>query len=140
MKILPIAVIFLTISGCTLFRQPEPTVITKEVIVYPSLPTFQAPTPIPVQSPTLDYPRGDSLVVKNSRKCKEIPEENRDDEFWEDCGVLEVDLDSNLYAGFDENNFDRLNQLLSAAKIREQQWRSLLETINEQIRLWSSKE
>lgn len=120
------------LSSCSMHK-----VVTKEVLVYPNLPKFTAPSPIPIDYPQLDYPRGDKLVVKNTRECKDITD--RDDIFWEKCGILDVDYDSNIYMGFDKQNFEKFNHLLINVKARENSWNTLLEVINEQIRVWNEQ-
>ena len=125
--------LLLFLTSCASFRVPEPTIITKEKLIYILMPEIRAPSPIPTEIPQLDYPRGDKLIVKNSKDCKGVIE--RTEGFWKRCGILEVDYASNIYMGFDKDNFNKFNSMLINAKARETLWKALIERINIGIRL-----
>ena len=73
----------LFITSCT-YLPSVPALITKETTHYPNVPLLDLPPPIILLPVEFDWPRNDSLVVKNSKVCNSV-KTNKDSAFWRKC-------------------------------------------------------
>jgi hypothetical protein len=87
-----------------------------------------------------DVPRDMSTkVVVDSESCKNVPETARNESFWERCGIHPPLKDSNIFIGFDLDNWNII--LEDFAKLRETiyQYKSRITEVNNQRAKWRAK-
>lgn len=110
-KILASLVIVLMLSGCSsLFGDGfNSSVVTKNQPIYPNLPDISIPTLslLPTQH---DIPRDTSLpLVVNREKSECISGTvKQNDAFWIRCGLYPIQDSSNLFRGYDRQNWNNL--------------------------------
>jgi hypothetical protein len=111
------------LAGCGTLApsHPEPvkTVECVNTMSYPELPEIPMPLEPGLIPWEYDAPR-DMLakpVPRNSAQCLAVAEKDRDDAYWERCGIQPVLDKSNLLYGFDERNWSIM--LSDFAKLRE---------------------
>jgi len=115
------------------------TVVTKTKldVVYPELPEIK---PLPDMSLIpfrWDYPRDMSrLAPKSSKKCLETPDVERNGVYWETCGENPPMLNSNIFIGFDQDNFRKFEIYMKKIKARLIQYKERLRIINKQREKW----
>lgn len=138
-----IAILFTTVIGaCSSFpRIPLPTrdvPVPVVLEVYPELPPMQA-SDLELSPTIFDIPRITAMekVVRNDPDCQSVPEEERNDIFWDECGEYRQDKYSNLFVGFDRENYE--NYVLNLARIAEfkKSIESLIEAENARRAEWS---
>jgi len=133
-----VAVMIFFLTGCATTNQVTPavTVITE----YPNLPPIEIPRMPPLRSFRFDIPRDTSvLTVKNTERCRSVPEEKRNENFWKMCGIHPPLENSNIYLGLDEENFNNLMQNLTILRERAIVLENLLKEVNRQREEWRKK-
>jgi hypothetical protein len=121
-------------------REPVTTVRVVNTMSYPELPDI----PMPME-PTLiawqyEVPRDLSKTEpRNSRECQNVQEKDRDDAYWDKCGVHPVIHDSNVLYGFDQRNWNIM--LTNFVKLREYivELKARIDVANELRREWRRK-
>lgn len=132
----------LLLSGCAGTRGPETfepktTVRIVTETAYPEFPNISLPPPVRLLPFEVDYPRNpNELVVKNITSCVDVPEEERDDAFWARCGENPILVDSNIFIGLDQQNWNNVQENFQKLKENNIVLRQLLETANRQRELW----
>lgn len=124
----------LMLSGCgstTLLGNPEP--------FYPILPDIEVSNVelIPVQH---DFPRDTSKPLMVNPEISYCVEEGRkrDELFWTRCGIHPVDPDSNLYRGYDRDNWNNLVVNMSRLESQIRIYQKIINDINKTRQEWRS--
>lgn len=151
-KILIILLLSFVLSGCSVFgRQIFPKVSAPVEVInstsYPVMPNISYPPPLNLQNPQYDVPRDQDadMVVTRITKCVSVPKDERDNKFWAECGEQPIIGNSNIYRGFDYNNWilylenmtrikqqiGLYNERIDQINLLREQWRNL----NKQERL-----
>lgn len=131
-----VAILFLAGCATTNPATPAVTVITE----YPNLPPIEIPEMPPLRSFRFDIPRDTTrLDVKNTKRCKSVPERKRDENFWQMCGIHPPLENTNIYLGLDEENFNNLMQNLAILRERVITLENLLKEVNKQREEWRRK-
>jgi hypothetical protein len=90
-----------------------------------------------LRAPTAELPRlmNSQSVVKNLSTCQ-VPEQQRDAAFWDRCGEKPIDANSNIFLGFDKENWTQLT--LNIEQIRQAYiaCKSRVDEVNRQRREW----
>lgn len=129
-------------AGCATTPPPQPlkpetTVEVITTVVYPEFPDLPLPPKVRLTPFEVDMPRVmTELTVKNITDCVRVPESERDEAFWGRCGENPIDVNSNIFIGFDQENWNRLNINLKRLQENDHVLRKLLEQSNEQRREW----
>lgn len=119
-------VVFL-LPGCqttTTTMTPSPSVQIIEKPVFPVLNEYKIPEEPELIPFVVDMPRDTTKrTVKNVTECVSVKEEKRNEEFWKKCGEHPIITDSNIYVGFDlenwnnlQSNFFRLREYINTLK------------------------
>lgn len=117
--------------------EPKTTVRVVTETAYPEFPDISLPPPVRLMPFEVDYPRDpDEFVVKNITSCVDVPEEQRDDAFWARCGENPILPNSNIFLGFDQQNWNNVQENFQRLKENNIVLRQLLETANRQRQLW----
>lgn len=134
------------LAGCALSNQSPPDLSEKKTVrlvqsfQYPELPDLEVPKLdlLPVHH---ELPRDMTadLVVRNTTKCRGVAEADRRGAFWEDCGIHPPLPDSNLYRGYDRDNWT--NFWINDARIQAHiaVLRGMLEQVSRQRADWRRK-
>jgi len=113
---------------------------TKIIKVYPELVPIEIPQGPKLYSFKMDVPRNkNEIVVKNTTECKNVPESKRDEKFWNKCGENPPLTDTNIFLGFDQENFN--NFVLTMESMREYiiTLKKIIEEVNRQREEWRLK-
>lgn len=120
--------------------EPQSTVRLVQSTTYPFLPDIK-PVPEPDLVPwSHDVPRDTSkLSVIESEKCTSVPETKRDKTFWRECGINPPLDNSNIFIGFDQDNWNIIIE--NFAKLRETiyQYKTRIDEVNQQRKEWREK-
>lgn len=129
----------LFLAGCATVPQNS-TPATTVIVKYPELPPIPIP-PMPTLKPfKFDIPRDMSRwEVKNTTKCKSVPEEQRDEKFWTECGIHPPIPNTNIFLGFDRENYENLIHDLIVLKEHILTLEKLLQEVNKQREEWRRK-
>lgn len=132
-----LAIVALFTAGCSATLPQKKEFLVTERIVYPELPDIQVP-PIPPLLPfKFDVPRDMSrLEVKNTEECLSVPEDKRDEKFWNKCGIHPPLDDTNIFLGLDEESYNNLMLDLKMLQEHIITLRKIIEHVNEQRRKW----
>lgn len=135
-----IIILMLLVSGCTSLK-PDPISDPIRLInsnVYPNLPDMTYPLSLNLTGPRWDVPRDTfkDLVVKSLTVCKKVLDEDRDDKFWSTCGEYPPTVNSNIYQGYNLDEFNHFleNQLKISLKLKE--YKDRIDLINTQRQEW----
>lgn len=141
MKYLAALIAVTALGACSSFpRIPLPTrevPVPVIINVYPELDPIDTRT-LKLEPTLFDIPRemASEMVVKNTPECQEVQLLEQTDAFWFECGEFPQDKDSNLFVGFDRDNYE--NYVLNLARIAE--WKrsvtSLIEVENRRREEW----
>jgi hypothetical protein len=132
----------LLVTGCATAPAPQPlkpetTVEVITTVVYPEFPDIPLPPKVRLTKFEADMPRVmNELTVKNITECVRVPEAERDERFWARCGENPIDVNSNIFIGFDQENWNRLNINLKRLQENDHVLRRLLEQANAQRSEW----
>lgn len=139
-KIILAALSVLTLAACASTSEPQSTVRLVQSTTYPFLPDIK-PVPEPELVPwNHDVPRDTSkLVVIENEKCTSVPETKRDKAFWRECGINPPLDNSNIFIGFDQDNWNIIIE--NFAKLRETvyQYKLRIDEVNQQRKEWREK-
>ena len=122
--------------------QPE-TITTVRVInttSYPELPDIQMPLEPTLTAWQYEVPRDLSrLEATDSERCQRVADKDRDDAYWDRCGIHPVIPDTNVLYGFDQRNWNIM--LSNFGKLREYivELKARIELANETRREWRRK-
>ncbi len=127
------------LGGCVLGGGTEgPTVRVISTTSYPDLPDLPPVDPLNLNNPQYDLPRDLAAepVVKNLSTCINVPEDERNRAFWSRCGESPVISDTNIYRGFDYDNW--IMYLENMNRIREyiKQYQDRIDQVNKQRQQW----
>jgi hypothetical protein len=107
---------------------------------YPELPDIQMPMEPALIPWQYDVPRDSTRhEAKNTETCQKVPDKDRDDVYWENCGIHPVIPESTVLYGFDQRNWNIM--LSNFGKLREYivELRARIELANETRREWRRK-
>jgi hypothetical protein len=128
------------LTGCDSFDKFQPTVTVDHKItnVYPNLPDLEPVKKQPLDSWNVDVARDMSvpLKVKNTTECLSVKKEKQDDEFWAKCGEHPPLEKSNIYLGFDQDNWNKVVGNFAKLKTMISEYESRMEMINKQRAEW----
>ena len=119
---------------------PQSTVRVVNSMSYPEFPNVQPVSPVNLIPWQADIPRDmTKTVVKNVTSCVKVPEDERDNAFWNRCGEHPIITNSNIYMGFDLLNWNIIIE--NFAKLREQifKYQKRVEEVNRQREAWRIK-
>lgn len=106
--------------------------------MYPEMPPIAKPSKLSLATPLYDYPRDTDaeLTVKNLTDCLKVEEDKRNNSFWRKCGEYPHKGNSNIYLGYDLDNWNMV--VLNMAKIKAQlnAWNDTIDELNKQRALW----
>lgn len=107
---------------------------TVERIVVQDLPNIDIPPPPTLLAWEFNLPRDTSqdMIVDDRSECQNVPENERDEEFWENCGEYPVIGSTNILLGLTRDNLETLQINLARLKENNQSLRELLKLVNEQ--------
>ncbi len=139
-RILFLISLIFTFSGCQSIMDSNAVssnitpVQILEKPIYPVLEEIIIPED-PVLIPmTVDMPRKSHKSVKNVPHCLDVPESERNELFWNECEDNEIILDSNLYVGFNINEWENLQINLIRIKEYANLLKEILNEVNIRIR------
>ena len=141
-KVLTALTALFLLGGCAADDgfNPKSTVRVVNSMSYPEFPNVQPVFPVNLIPWQADVPRDmTKTVVKNLTSCKKVPEEDRDDAFWNRCGEHPIVTNSNIFIGFDQTNWNIIIE--NFAKLREQlfKYQKRVEEVNRQREAWRVK-
>lgn len=119
---------------------PKSTVRVVTTETYPEFPNVE-----PLGDPGLipwraDVPRNkNKITVKNISSCVKVPEEERDSSFWTRCGENPIVTDTNIYIGFDQENWNILVNNFNKLKEWIHRYEERIKEINKQRAEWRKK-
>ncbi len=119
---------------------PTTTVRFVTTTSYPEFPDIQPVAPVNLIAWQHDFPRNmEKVVIKNVSTCIKVPEEKKNAAFWNRCGENPIMTNSNLFVGFDQENWNII--LGNFAKLRENifQHQERINAINRQRQEWRRK-
>ncbi len=119
---------------------PKTSIRLITITTYPEFPDIEPVSPVNLLPWKHDVPRDmDRLVIKNLTNCKNVPEENQNNSFWRRCGENPVLTNSNIFVGFDQPNWNLIQENFN--KLREQnfQYRERIKAVNKQRQEWRKK-
>lgn len=117
--------------------KPKTSVRFITTTTYPEFPNIQPVSPVNLIPWIHEAPRNtEKVVVKNISTCIKVAEEDRDRAFWNRCGENPILLNSNIFVGFDQQNWNII--LENFAKLRETlyQYKQRIIAINKQREDW----
>ena len=108
------------------------------VSVQPNLPPISAPARIEFGAPQWDLPRDMTAQpqIKNLSTCINVAEEKQNNSFWRRCGEFPVDENSNLYMGFDLDNYNVIVLNVNKMKLQLKAYWDTIQKINAERELW----
>ena len=124
-------------------RLTDPEVKTNVQVVnttgFPELPDIQMPLEPALITWEYEVPRDMSKFEPRNEECRKTPEASRDEAWDKKCGINPVIRDANVLYGFDQRNWDIMQQ--NFAKLREYiiQLRARIEVANESRQEWRRK-
>lgn len=126
------------IVGCS--AAPRSTIATNATTFIPALTAIQKPPAPNLTGFELDVPRDMSKQVpKNTTECLKIPEADRNVAYWRICGTHPVDPNSNLVAGFDEENLEKFTATMAELNAYIQQLNDRIDAANKERDFWTAK-
>lgn len=156
MKLSNIALIFflsIALAGCGSTKEHTPSIRVINVQSYPELPDIE-----PVSPPNLvpwihDMPRDlNVLSVKNISACRKVetrsneirpyitePVEEQSDAWWQKCGENPIIPLSNIFIGFDIENWNTILENFYKLKEKVWQYEQRILEINKQRQEWREK-
>jgi len=140
-KVLIAFAALLLLGACQQPRfNPQSTVRVVTSMSYPEFPNVEPLLPLNVIPWQADVPRDmTKTVAKNITSCKKVPEDERDDAYWNRCGEHPIVTNSNIFIGFDQTNWNIIIE--NFAKLREQlfKYQKRIEEVNRQRGAWRVK-
>ena len=154
-KYIAMASVLLALGACSGLDgfDPKTNVRLVTTSVYPELPDVEPVEPVNLLPWEADVPRDTSVLsVKNLTKCRAVgthedpdregvilPNERQSDSWWAECGEHPVLPGSNIFIGFDQQNWNIINE--NFAKLRETifRYQKRLEEVNRQRESWRKK-
>lgn len=155
-KLIIICIIsLLTLSGCVSDGnfQPKTNVRLVTTNVYPELPDIEPVEAVNLIPWVADVPRDTSVLsVVSTVACRSVgthedpdhpgvilPDESQSDSWWTRCGEHPILPNSNVYIGFDQQNWNIIQE--DFAKLRETifRYQKRLEEVNNQRQRWREK-
>ena len=136
MKTIMIIALSLILSGCFgIGKKPNETIVYRTL--NPELPPI-ACNNTSLGLPQWDFPRlmADGLQVKNTERCLTIEEDKQNDSFWRRCGEFPIDQKSNIFYGFDKDNWNQLVLNMNIIKLNNKACADTLNLVNEQRAKW----
>jgi len=119
---------------------PKSTVRVVTSMSYPEFPNVEPLLPVNIIPWQADVPRDmTKTVAKNLTSCRKVPEEDRDDAYWNKCGEHPIVSNSNIFIGFDQTNWNIIIE--NFAKLREQlfKYQKRVDEVNRQREAWRVK-
>jgi len=119
---------------------PKSTVRVVTSMSYPEFPNVEPLLPVNVIPWQADVPRDmTKTVTKNLTSCRKVPEEDRDDAYWNKCGEHPIVTNSNIFIGFDQTNWNIIIE--NFAKLREHlfKYQKRIDEVNRQREAWREK-
>lgn len=141
--LLAVAVVATACAPLPTARPPEPvsSVECVNTTSYPELPDIPMPIEPALIAWEYDTPRDLAAKPepKNTEKCRGIAEKDRDESYWERCGIQPVVEKSNIFYGFDERNWNIM--ISDFAKLREYvvQLKARIAVANDERQEWRHK-
>jgi len=137
-RIYPLALGIL-LSACAATSEP-PIVKTDVVRVYPELPDIEPLPPLTLIPFEWDYPRDKTKrIPKSTNECLKIPEQQRDNSYWDRCGENPPLSDSNIFMGLSRDDFETFLINNEKIKARLLQYKARIDEINQQREMWRKK-
>jgi len=139
-KIILLGSIFFILAGCesaSKLIESKPSVVIVTQNIYPELPDIELPTEIKLLPMNVDVPRDmTKREVINKKECLDVLDKDRNNAFWERCGQFAVILNSNIFLGFDQTNWNNfvINMKMSQEELFK--LRERIHAINEQRAKW----
>lgn len=140
------------VTGCMSLPKPTSTIRVINTNVYPEMPDIE-----PVDDPNLapfqaDVPRDLSVLsVKNLTACRVdtiedpdrpwviLPTEEQSSNWWSRCGEHPVVPDSNIFLGFDQDNWYIIVENFAKLKEALHRYKARIDEINRQRAEWRRK-
>ncbi len=153
-NILLILFLSVTLIGCGFSsKEHTPTIRVINVQSYPELPDIEPVSPANLVPWNHDMPRDlNVLSVKNIKACRKIetrpnelrpyitePVEEQPDEWWDKCGEHPIIPRSNIFIGFDIENWNTILENFYKLKERVWQYEQRILEINKQRQEWREK-
>ena len=92
------------------------------------------PPPPTLKPFKFDIPRDTTrLVVRNTSDCMNVPEDERNEEFWKKCGIHPPLDNTNIFIGLDRESFKNLLYDLEVMEEDGKMLRKILKNIEEQF-------
>lgn len=142
-SILVVGSLSLLVMGCAsndlppVDRTPITTVEVINTTSYPELPNLPIPPELRLLPFQTDFPRRrDETTIKNISSCINVPEEQQDDRFWERCGENPIDTRSNIFIGFDQQNWNNVQSNFNTLRENNFVLRGIIEQANNQRAEW----
>ena len=141
MRKIALALMFLAgsaLAGCaTDGFNPQSKVQVITTKSYPEIPDIEPVAPVNLIPWQYDIPRDTSRIVpKNTTECEKVPEEKRDDAYWKKCWENPPLKNTNLYIGFDHDNWNIFLEDWQKLQEKNLQYKARIEEINKQRKEW----
>lgn len=118
-------------------RTPITTVEVVNTTAYPEFPNLPVPPEVRLLPFQTDFPRKrDETTIKNISSCINVPEDQQDDRFWERCGENPIDTNSNIFIGFDQQNWNNVQSNFNTLRENNFVLRGIIEQANKQREEW----
>lgn len=138
-NLLTIIIAIFLLSSCQsnsdISSLPQPSIQIIEKPVFPQLSEYKIPEDIVLLPVEGNMPRDNTkLVPKDLPHCTEVPEEERNEIYWKECGENPIISDSNIFIGFDYDNWTNLQINLSKLKEYTITLKEIINEINRRIK------
>lgn len=131
-------------AGLGIEFDPKGTIDFQVKTNYPELPDMDIPPNVNLLPWKHDLPRDTTkeMIVKKLTTCLKVPKADRvksNTEFWARCGEFPVIIDTQLFIGFDQENWSIILENFTRLKLRNYQLRQRLNEVNRQRDEWRKK-
>lgn len=113
-------------------------VLTTTNNVYPDLPHIDKPIELDLEAVAYAFPLDMNAppVIKSSTFCKSTPVEEQDLNYEAKCFEQPVDKDSNVYIGFEQNEWEKFKTNMVKLKAQGEAYSDTIDEINRQRDVW----
>ena len=120
--------------------KPKTSVRLITTTTYPEFPDLSPVSPVNLLPWKHDVPRDmDRLTVKNLSTCINVPEEDQNSSFWRRCGENPILTNSNIFVGFDQQNWNIIQGNFLKLQERIFQYQQRIKAVNKQRQEWRRK-
>lgn len=131
-----------SLTACSNQPVDRPVVVSKvEGSKWPDLPPVERPAKPRVQAWQYDYPRDLSQpqIVASRKSCLSVAPAKQDASFWGLCGVYPIDPKSNLFIGFEREQWDILLKNLQELEAYYSASQATFDELDRQRETWRKR-